>query len=633
MDALFDGAELYLGGVMEHIEEAGIHSGDSACALPPITLGVNEIDRIRRSTLALAQGVGVRGLLNVQYALVGDSLYVLEANPRASRTVPFVSKATAVPLAKAAARVALGATIAELRAEGLLPATGDGGDLPDTAPIAVKEAVLPFHRFRTPGGDQVDSILGPEMKSTGEVMGFDASFGTAFAKSQAASYGSLPVGGTVFVSIANRDKRAAIFPVKRLSDLGFRVMATAGTAQVLRRNGVEVEVVGKFSDGPGNVVERIAAGDVDLVLNTPWGSGGPRLDGYEIRTAAVAAGIPCLTTTQGFAAAVQGIEQLIRGEIGVRSLQSLHAALGAARQADGGAVAGTGVGVTRASPGPGTGRDLLGHPGGRLLPVHRRRAGHRRRLRARALRGRGGRRREHGHGAAPGLRDRRRHPGRRVRRARCSSWWPSTAPAPAGWCSGRRATCSTSSARSALRSRSRPARRRRCWSAAATAPRRCCRWRSGCWTTARRWSSCSARPRPGGCTASSPRSGWPGRSPSPPTTARRGSRGLVTDALPAAIERIGAEVVYACGPMPMLQAVGAVAQRHAIRAQVAVEEAMACGIGVCMTCVLPVRGDDGQTRLVRSCVEGPVFDAGRVRWNDVGHLPADLVGADAMRGH
>ncbi len=332
VDALFDGAELYLGGVMEHIEEAGIHSGDSACALPPITLGVNEIDRIRRSTLALAQGVGVRGLLNVQYALVGDSLYVLEANPRASRTVPFVSKATAVPLAKAAARLALGATIAELRAEGMLPATGDGGDLPDTAPIAVKEAVLPFHRFRTPGGDQVDSILGPEMKSTGEVMGFDASFGTAFAKSQAAAYGSLPVAGTVFVSIANRDKRAAIFPVKRLSDLGFRVMATAGTAQVLRRNGVEVEVVGKFSDGPGNVVERIAAGDVDLVLNTPWGSGGPRLDGYEIRTAAVAAGIPCLTTTQGFAAAVQGIEQLIRGEIGVRSLQSLHAALGAARQ-------------------------------------------------------------------------------------------------------------------------------------------------------------------------------------------------------------------------------------------------------------------------------------------------------------
>jgi carbamoyl-phosphate synthase large subunit len=328
VDALFDGDELYLGGVMEHIEEAGIHSGDSACALPPITLGAGDVERVRASTLAIARGVGVRGLLNVQYALAGDVLYVLEANPRASRTVPFVSKATAVPLAKAAARLALGASIAELRAEGLLPASGDGGDLPDEAPIAVKEAVLPFHRFRTPAGDQVDSILGPEMKSTGEVMGFDATFGTAFAKSQAAAYsGSLPVKGTVFVSIANRDKRAAIFPVKRLSDLGFRVLATAGTAQVLRRNGVAAEVVGKYSDGPGNVVEKILAGEVDLVMNTPWGSGAPRLDGYEIRTAAVTAGIPCLTTVQAAAAAVQGIEELARGEIGVRSLQHLHAQL------------------------------------------------------------------------------------------------------------------------------------------------------------------------------------------------------------------------------------------------------------------------------------------------------------------
>ncbi|MCW2496247.1 carbamoyl-phosphate synthase large subunit, partial [Jatrophihabitans sp.] len=331
VDALYDGTELYLGGVMEHIEEAGIHSGDSACALPPITLGVGDIAEVRRSTLLLAQGVGVRGLMNVQYAMAGDTLYVLEANPRASRTVPFVSKATAVQLAKAAARIALGATIAELRAEGMLPAHGDGGDLPDDAPIAVKEAVLPFHRFRTPGGDQVDSILGPEMKSTGEVMGFAATFGTAFAKSQAAAYGSLPTEGTVFVSIANRDKRAAIFPVKRLYDLGFRVLATAGTAQVLRRNGVAAEVVGKFSDGPGNVVEKILAGEVDLVLNTPWGSGGPRLDGYEIRTAAVTAGIPCLTTVQAAAAAVQGIEELVRGEGGVRSLQDLHIQLAAWR--------------------------------------------------------------------------------------------------------------------------------------------------------------------------------------------------------------------------------------------------------------------------------------------------------------
>ena len=331
VDALYDGTDLYLGGVMEHIEEAGIHSGDSACALPPITLGAADIEAVRRSTLAIAAGVGVRGLLNVQYALAGDVLYVLEANPRASRTVPFVSKATAVPLAKAAARIAVGTTIAELRTEGLLPVSGDGGDLPDDAPIAVKEAVLPFFRFRTAGGDQVDTVLGPEMKSTGEVMGFDKTFGTAFAKSQAAAYGSLPVKGTVFVSIANRDKRAAIFPVKRLSDLGFRILATTGTAQVLRRNGVDAEVVGKFSDGPGNIVERIIAGEVDLVLNTPWGSGSPRLDGYEIRTASVTAGIPCLTTTQAFAAAVQGIEEISRGEVGVRSLQDLHAQLAAWR--------------------------------------------------------------------------------------------------------------------------------------------------------------------------------------------------------------------------------------------------------------------------------------------------------------
>jgi carbamoyl-phosphate synthase large subunit len=297
-------------------------------------LGASDIAKVRASTVAIAEGVGVRGLLNVQYALAGDVLYVLEANPRASRTVPFVSKATAVQLAKAAARLAVGTTIAELRAEGLLPASGDGGDLPADAPIAVKEAVLPFHRFRTAGGDQVDSILGPEMKSTGEVMGFDETFGTAFAKSQAAAYGSLPVKGTVFVSVANRDKRAAIFPVKRLSDLGFRVLATAGTAQVLRRNGVPVEVVGKYSDGPGNVVERILAGEVDIIFNTPWGSGGPRLDGYEIRTAAVATGIPCLTTVQAAAAAVQGIEELARGDVGVRSLQDLHAQLAAWRDGD-----------------------------------------------------------------------------------------------------------------------------------------------------------------------------------------------------------------------------------------------------------------------------------------------------------
>jgi len=329
VDAVYDGAELYLGGVMEHIEEAGIHSGDSACALPPITLGRADIGAIRDATTRIAAGVGVCGLLNVQYALAAGVLYVLEANPRASRTVPFVSKATAVPLAKAAARVMLGATIAELRTEGLLPATGDGGTLPLESPVAVKEAVLPFGRFRNTQGEGVDTVLGPEMRSTGEVMGIDEMFGTAYAKSQAAVYGSLPVKGRVFVSVANRDKRSMVFPVKRLADLGFEIWATDGTAEVLRRNGVRARIVRKHSDGPGpdgepTVVTRILDGEVDLIVNTPFGSPGhtgPRLDGYEIRSAAVRRGVPCVTTVPGLGAAVQGIEAIIRGEVGVRSLQ------------------------------------------------------------------------------------------------------------------------------------------------------------------------------------------------------------------------------------------------------------------------------------------------------------------------
>jgi carbamoyl-phosphate synthase large subunit len=335
VDALCDGNEVFLGGVMEHIEEAGVHSGDSSCALPPITLGRSVLENVRRSTEAIAAGVGVRGLLNVQYALHGDTLYVLEANPRASRTVPFVSKATAVPLAKAAARIALGATIAELRAEGMLPAEGDGGNPPPDGPVAVKEAVLPFHRFRTRDGQGVDSLLGPEMKSTGEVMGFDASFGAAFAKSQAAAYGSLPTSGRVFVSIADRDKRAMVFPVLRLADLGFEVLATEGTAEVLRRHGVHVTVVRKHfeatSEQPATVLDQILAGEVDLIINTPYGNSGPRIDGYEIRVAAVSRGVPCITTVAGAAAAVQGIEAMKAGRIGVRSLQDAHAALRKAR--------------------------------------------------------------------------------------------------------------------------------------------------------------------------------------------------------------------------------------------------------------------------------------------------------------
>jgi carbamoyl-phosphate synthase large subunit len=330
VDALCDATgEVYLGGVMEHIEEAGIHSGDSACALPPITLAGTHVAQVRRYTEQIARAVGVRGLLNVQYALKDDALYVLEANPRASRTVPFVSKATGVPLAKAAARIMLGATIAGLRAEGLLPASGDGGMVPPGAPVAVKEAVLPFKRFRTPAGKGVDSLLGPEMRSTGEVMGIDIAFGQAFAKSQAAAFGSLPVAGRVLVTVANRDKRGMIFPVKRLADLGFEIVATTGTGEVLRRHGIDCQLVAKHFEGDGrDAVSIIRAGEVALVINTPQGSGASaRRDGYEIRSAAVAADVPCATTVPGAAAAVMGIEALIRGDMAVRPLQHLHASL------------------------------------------------------------------------------------------------------------------------------------------------------------------------------------------------------------------------------------------------------------------------------------------------------------------
>jgi carbamoyl-phosphate synthase large subunit len=264
-------------------------------------------------------------LLNVQFALAAGVLYVLEANPRASRTAPFVSKATAVPLAKAAARIMLGASIAELRAEGMLPAHGDGGDLPPDAPVSVKEAVLPFKRFRTPEGKVVDSLLGPEMRSTGEVMGIDTDFPHAFAKSQAAAYGGLPDSGRVFVSVADVDKRAMIFPVKRLVDLGFEILATAGTSDVLRRNGIASTQVRKHGQGPGpdgepTIVDRIIAGEVDMVLNTPSGPAA-RHDGYEIRAATTSVDRPMITTIQQFSAAVQAIEAARNEPVRVTSLQ------------------------------------------------------------------------------------------------------------------------------------------------------------------------------------------------------------------------------------------------------------------------------------------------------------------------
>ncbi|OUM39495.1 carbamoyl-phosphate synthase large subunit [Arthrobacter sedimenti] len=338
VDALYDGTEMYLGGIMEHIEEAGIHSGDSACVLPPITLGADVLQRVREATLAIAEGVGVRGLINIQFALASDVLYVLEANPRASRTVPFVSKATGVQLAKGAALIGTGVTIAELRGEhGLLPAKGDGGSLPLDAPVSVKEAVLPFSRFRTPEGTVVDSLLGPEMRSTGEVMGIDKYFDTAFAKSQAAANAALPIEGKVFVSVANRDKRAIIMPVKRLVDLGFEIVSTGGTADVLRRNGIQATTVRKVAEGTGahgegTVVDLITEGGIDMIINTPSG-GQARGDGYEIRAAATSYGLPVITTIPEVGAAVQAIEAMRSYEWSVTSLQEHAANLRASTEA------------------------------------------------------------------------------------------------------------------------------------------------------------------------------------------------------------------------------------------------------------------------------------------------------------
>ena len=315
-DAVYDGQELYVGGVLEHIEEAGIHSGDSACALPPFTLGDAEVGAVVDATRALAEALDVRGLINIQFAVRDESVYVIEANPRASRTVPFVSKVTGVPLAKVASRVMAGETIAELRAEGLIPAEAVGHERLEH--VAVKEAVMPFERF--PG---VDTVLGPEMRATGEVMGVDRDFGLAFAKAELGAGITLPQKGTVFISVANRDKRSVIFPAKRLHDLGFDLAATAGTAKILRRAGVDCEIVPKVSDANGgdSVARRITSGSIEMVFNTPFGRGA-RTDGYFIRTAAVEAGVASCTTMAGMAAAVQGIEALIGGEVGVRSLQA-----------------------------------------------------------------------------------------------------------------------------------------------------------------------------------------------------------------------------------------------------------------------------------------------------------------------
>jgi carbamoyl-phosphate synthase large subunit len=308
VDALSDGIDVRIGGIMQHVEEAGVHSGDSACVLPPMSLGEEMLEEIRSTTERIARALGVIGLINIQYAVAGGRLYVIEANPRASRTVPFVSKATGAPLAKIACRLMLGERLADQH----LPSAPEGH-------VSVKEAVLPFARFAG-----ADSVLGPEMKSTGEVMGVASDFPTAFGKAQAAAGISLPKEGTVFITVTDHDKPAATQLAARFHDLGFKIIATRGTAQAISRMGVPVTAINKIGEGPPHVVDYIRNGDVDLVINTPTGSGA-RSDGYEIRTASVRHGIPCVTTMTGASAAARAIFAHREGGAEPRSLQELHA--------------------------------------------------------------------------------------------------------------------------------------------------------------------------------------------------------------------------------------------------------------------------------------------------------------------
>ena len=307
VDALADGERCVVAGVMQHVEEAGVHSGDSACVIPPMSLGEEMLEEIRETTRRIALELGVIGLINVQYAVAGGELFVIEANPRASRTVPFVSKAIGAPLAKIACRLMLGESL-------------DEQSLPSEAPthVSVKEAVLPFARFAG-----ADSVLGPEMRSTGEVMGIAADFPTAFAKAQAAAGVSLPQEGTIFISVTDSDKPAATQLATRFHDLGFEVIATSGTAQAISAMGVPVRKINKIGEGSPHVVDCIRSGEVDLVINTPTGSGA-RADGYEIRTAAVKHGIPCVTTMTGASAASRAIFASARGDADVQTLQELH---------------------------------------------------------------------------------------------------------------------------------------------------------------------------------------------------------------------------------------------------------------------------------------------------------------------
>src|SRR5918995_1744126 len=309
VDALADGSEVHVAAIMQHVEEAGVHSGDSACVIPPMSLGEEMLSQIRDTTRRIALELGVIGLINIQYAVAAGDLYVLEANPRASRTVPFVSKAIGAPLAKVACRLMLGERLADQE----LPE-------PPAEQVSVKEAVMPFARF---GG--VDAVLGPEMKSTGEVMGIAEDFPTAFGKAQGAAGGGLPAEGTVFITVTDTDKPAATQIAARFHDLGFRIIATAGTAQAVSRMGVPVQKINKIGEGSPHVVDFITRGEVDMVINTPTGSGA-RSDGYEIRNAAVRHGLPCITTMTGASAAARAIFAQRLDQAEPRSLQELHAA-------------------------------------------------------------------------------------------------------------------------------------------------------------------------------------------------------------------------------------------------------------------------------------------------------------------
>jgi carbamoyl-phosphate synthase large subunit len=313
VDALCDGEDVWIGGIMQHVEEAGVHSGDSACVLPPHSLGEEMLEQIRAATRDIALGIGVVGLMNAQYAIHEGRLYVIEANPRASRTVPFVSKAVGLPLAKLACRIMLGERIGDLG----LPSEHQGVGFGEH--VSVKEAVLPFDRF-----DGADSLLGPEMRSTGEVMGIARDFPTAFAKAQAAAGSPLPSGGTAFITVTDSDKPGVFAVAQILHDNGFRILATSGTAEAIARMGVPVKTINKIGEGSPHVVDWIERGEVSLIVNTPTGSGA-RSDGWEIRRSAIAHGIPCLTTLSAGVSAARAIAQAIKlGEPDVLSLQELH---------------------------------------------------------------------------------------------------------------------------------------------------------------------------------------------------------------------------------------------------------------------------------------------------------------------